>query len=140
MTSPEHGPVISMAGPLAEAYHRRCPVIAVLENGCGSSDFGDLKHRMGASYSDAALVALEIVTAKMLSENWQQVLAIAATLMKRPTLSYPEFCAVIGEDENEPGLVGGNTNYGRRRPGAEPWTPPEPSEPMLLGPMIVTSR
>jgi hypothetical protein len=121
---PEHDNIVSLAGPLAQAWHMRRPPAYALEHG-GGGDLDNIKHRMGGSFSVAAMVALEIETAQLLSRDWPLVLAVADALMKRRTLLYPEFCRIIGEDENNRARQ--NPNYGRlqepdRVPGSN--TPP----------------
>jgi hypothetical protein len=94
--NPEYPNIVSLSGPLAEAYHLRCPVVDILKNG-GATDFAHIEERLrekpgacreepGSLDTLAAWADLEAETAKLLSENWGDILRVAAALEAHPEL------------------------------------------------------
>jgi len=56
--------------------HQQRPLAYALQRG-GGGDIWSIRHNMGESFSDAAMVALEVETARLLSREWPLVLRVA---------------------------------------------------------------
>lgn len=89
-TQTEHYNIISLAGPLADSWHVRKPLFAILEGG-GASDYAKICAHGGLT--NAMLTA----TTDLLEKEWATVLLVASALMERTTLSYQDFLEVIFE-------------------------------------------